>query len=229
MDFKKHRITGIDEKNGRVKIFTLAPIDGKNIGFSPGQFVKIYNPDKTLFRPYSIASAPESGTLEFAIKMVDGQFTKYLDGLKIGNELLIEGPFGHFHYSGEEKAAFVAGGVGITPVMGMIRSIGLGKKNGNFFLFYSAKTCDDFIYLEELERIKKNKNVKIVFAATREENPKIDCETRRIDAEMIKERISNPEEFNWYACGPLKMVLEIKAMLVGLGVQENKIKIEGWG
>jgi len=230
MEFKKYKITNISDTADKIRIFLLEPVDGINIAFKPGQFVKIYDLERKMFRPYSMTSLSSANILEFAIKLEGGSFTSYLASLKAGDCVWIEGPLGHFYYNGENKVAFIAGGIGIAPLIGMIREIAAEKKSGDFILFYSAKSSSDFAYFEELKKLGKlQKNIKIVFALTREKPDSGDWELKRIDADMIKKYVPNPGEFHWYVCGPLKMTFGLKDVLLKLGIRPENIKFEGWG
>ena len=216
------------EKTADTKIFRMEPRDGKNIKFRPGQFVKIIKPGTSEFRPYSIASPPEWNFLEFVIRMVGGKFTSYLDSLKEGEELEVEGPLGYVQYGGEKRCIFVAAGTGIAPIMSMLRTIESKNISGEFYLFYSNKTKDETAYLEELRRMHDAGKIKVVFTFTREEVPGF--EHGRIGEEMLKKYL--PEElggFKVFMCGKMEMVLSLKEIFEKLGVKKENIRFEGWG
>ena len=73
------------------------------------------------------------------------------------------------------------------------------------------------------------KNLKIVYTITRETPDGWKGELGRIDKEMIERNCPDVSERNWFMCGPLVMVTELKKTLVGLGVPERNVKFEGWG
>jgi ferredoxin-NADP reductase len=230
MEFKKYRIASLSDGADKIRVFKLEPVDGVNISFKPGQFIKLYDSERKTFRPYSIASLPSDNQLELAIKLECGIFTTYLATLHEGDFLWVEGPLGHFHYDGEEKACFIAGGVGIAPIVGMLRDVAHQRFCGNYVLFYSTKHAEDFTYQDELARIAKEKPcVKVVFTVTQPPSSDWKGETGRIDAAMIQKHVPDPEKHKWYICGPLKMTIAMKDILLGLGVPKDKIQFEGWG
>ncbi|MGC8899379.1 MAG: ferredoxin--NADP reductase [Candidatus Micrarchaeia archaeon] len=216
------------EKIGDTKIFRMEPEDGKNIQFRPGQFVKIIKPETNEFRPYSISSIPEWNFLEFVIRMVGGKFTSYLDGLKEGDRVEVEGPLGHVQYKGEKKCIFVAAGTGIAPIISMLRCIRKKEIEGDFYLFYSNKTKNETVYFDELKKMNNEGKVRVVFTCTREEVPGF--ESGRVGEEMLKKYL--PEElddFKVFMCGKMEMMLSLKEIFEKLGVKKENVKFEGWG
>ncbi|MEM4194992.1 MAG: FAD-dependent oxidoreductase [Candidatus Anstonellales archaeon] len=216
------------EMVGNTKIFRMEPKDGKNINFLPGQFAKIIKPGTNEFRPYSIASLPEWNFLEFAIRMVGGKFTSYLDGLKEGDSVEVEGPLGHIGYDEEKKCIFVAAGTGIAPVISMLRRIKENKIDGEFYLFYSNRTKSDTVYFDELKKMSDDGRIKAIFTFTGEEFPGF--EKGRISEEMMKKYLPKElGEFKVFMCGKMEMVLSLKEIFERLGVKKENIKFEGWG
>jgi len=228
-----YRINEIEECCNDIKIFRLSPIKG-NIDYKAGHFLMLHILDErgesTDKRPYSIASSPTQEYIELAIKMVGGRFTSELDKVEEGVLVGVEGPYGSFTYKEQNKCAFIAGGTGIAPFMGMLRYIDVQRKKGNFILLYSCRKKDEILYADELmELAEKNQDVSFVCFLTREEPEGWKGELGRIDKERIQKYTANPEEYDWYICGPVKMTLSIKEILIGLGVPEGKISLEGWG
>jgi len=138
---------------GEVKVLRLLP--SQNVSFQAGQFFRLWGEvgGKKIFRPYSIASPPSFPYMEFAIHILEkGTFTKgFVDKLKVGDEVEVDGPFGHFTYD-EGDAVFVAGGVGIAPIMSILRRISredLYRKH-RYTLYYSSRSPSSTPYLSEL-------------------------------------------------------------------------------
>jgi len=234
MQIERYRIESIENPISDVKIFRLQSEDGKVLRFLPGQFVFIHLLDaegkSIIKRPYSIASSPSDPYLEFGIEMRSGDMTKRLDKLKAGEGVGVEGPFGKMALTQEKKAAFIAGGVGITPFMSMIRFICVKKAEGSFVLFYSVRSIDKILYKDELERLqKKNPALKVVITITRETPPDWIGECGRISKEMIAKHLDKASETEWFLCGSPEMVKGVRSCLEGLGVDQKKIKMEGWG
>lgn len=230
----RYRIASIDVPAAGTKILRLEPIDGAVPPFKPGQWVFLHlldgNGASVDKRPYSIASAPSAPYLEFCIEMRNGAFTGRLDKVAVGSVLGVEGPQGRMTYNGEKKAAFIAGGCGITPVLSMLRYIADKGISGEFVLFYSVRTKDRLLYAEELERLQKqNPSIKTVITLTREAPKEWVGECGRLSHEMISRHAGTPAGFEWWMCGPVEMVKNMRVCLAGMGVDEKKIRMEAWG
>jgi len=138
---------------GEVKVVKLLP--DKEVAFEAGQFFRLWGEveGKRIFRPYSVASPPSYPYLEFAIHILErGTFTKgFVDGLKVGDRVEVDGPFGHFTLK-EGDAVFVAGGVGIAPIMSLLRHISaqaLYRKH-RYTLYYSSRHLHSTPFLSEI-------------------------------------------------------------------------------
>ncbi len=230
----KYRVTSIKQEADSVKVFRLEPLEGRVMNYKPGQFVFLHFLDEkgesTIKRAYSIASSPDLPYLELAIKMIGGEFTSKLDLVREGEILGVDGPHGHMAYNDESKTAMVCGGCGVAPMMGILRQIAKKQTKGDFILFYSVRNRDQIQYREELEEIRrKNPAVRLVITLTREEPAGWPGEYGRISWEMLKKHSPDPREFNWFMCGPVKMLGELRTSLVQGGVDKKKIKMEGWG
>lgn len=201
------RIKRIEHEDG---IYYLL-LDKKDFEFKVGQFVKLeYN---GIVRAYSIASNKE---LEFCIRDVGGAFTSNLKNMKVGDEIKVIGPYGHFVYEGEKKALFFAAGTGIAPIRAIIQEINEKDIKGEFYLFYTAKRMP-MPYYKELNEQKK---VKVIFVLTEEERKGF--EHKRIDQEMVNKYVKDPKEFVGFICGPLGFARAMKDIV-------GNAKIEAWG
>lgn len=217
----------------RIKIFTLSPDDGKNIQFSPGQFAVLFRMEDDKFgisRPYSIASSPLNPDLRFVIKITGGEFTSFLDSLKPGAKLGVAAPFGHFSYKDEDKIICLAAGTGAAPMIGMFEYIAQKKKAGKFTLFCSAKTqgmrlCKDLMH----SFLAQNPHIKLVHSLTQEKPENWEGELGRISAEMVKKHADCIPEAVVFICGPTEFAKSMKEIMLSLGADEKKIKIEAWG
>jgi ferredoxin-NADP reductase len=106
-------------------------------------------------RDYSLSSAPQSGEYEITIvKAPHGEMSGwFLDTAEVGDTLEILGPIGkHFIWSAKAPApaTLIAGGVGVTPLMSILREHRLSQSTSPIRLFYSARTADDLIFREEV-------------------------------------------------------------------------------
>ena len=125
---------------------------------------------------------------------------------------------------------FIAGGIGITPFLSIIRD----QKHKNFprriTLFYSNRRPEDTTFKKELESIQHN-NFQLICTITNlaESKKKWTKETGRISAGLIKKYITDIKEPVYYIVGLLEMVADMRKMLIDLEVGEEQIKIESFG
>ncbi len=207
----------------------LKPEDGEHIEYTPGQFMLLTLPCGVK-RAYSIVSAPGAEFLEFGIKLVDGEFTSRLPVTDEGEKILVEGPLGPLMYEPLGEYVLIAGGVGITPMMSVLRARD-GKECRKDVLFYSSRTRDGLIYFDELEKLeKRNECLQIVFTLTREAPKNWKYENGHVDAKMIKKYVKGFEKKRYFVCGPAKMVDGLKKVILeDLQIPNANCTFEGWG
>ena len=202
----------------------------KPITFVAGQYVSVFLPGKKP-APFSIASSPEQhDALELGVEVV-GPVTTAMSQMKVGDRVPLKGPFGKFVMTDtEQQVCYLAGGVGITPFMSMLRWIRDTHQDGRHAtLFYSCKTQDQFLWREELETMMREcPNMKIILTITREAPPSWPHKTGRIDEKMIREAITDVPGTVYYSCGPVPLIDAMFALLRTMGVPESNLKREPW-
>ncbi len=204
--------------------FTLVVETKQKISFKPGQFFFLKLDNRKLYarHPFSVSSSPSEKNLCFTIKL-SGRFTQEALKLKPGDEIKIEGPFGNFIIDGENKdLVFIAGGVGITPFMSMIKENQNKEAKYNIILFYSSKTEKDIIFKKQLDLIKENW-FKKKYIITRENIKKQDYESGRINKAMLIKHIQDFKNKKFYICGPQKMNHSVSQILREQGVKKTDI------
>ena len=210
-------------------VFTLRLKPNKKLNFKPGQFCFLrINKDKLYARhPFTISSSPNEDTLDFTMK-ITGRFTKIASQLKKGEEVIVDGPFGAFTIEDNKKdLVFIAGGVGITPFISMIKDrLHLDKKQ-NITLLYGAKTKESIIFRKELDKVNK-KWFKKIYVLSKEEKSSEDWKKGYINSELIKNNVDNLENSLFYICGPEQMKDEMIKILKNIGIKKQNIKIESF-
>ncbi len=226
---KIHILNSIEEIAEDIFALRMVPEDGEPIPHSPGQFMLLSLPSGTK-RAYSIASSPKENFLEFAIKNVGGEFTSSLPGLKTGDKITVEGPLGPLAYDTCGEYVLIAGGVGITPMLSILRERDGKEGCAHATLFYSARTKTGLAYFKELKEIdSRNENLTSVFTLTRENPEGWKYETGHIDLEMLKKYLTDFEKKKYFVCGPMKMVDSFREILIReLKVPEENCTFEGW-
>ncbi len=104
--------------------------------------------------PFTLSSHPYDETLRITVKGL-GDYTKDLSSkLKKGNEVLVEGPYGHFSssYIKEADQIWIAGGIGITPFLSLARDM----HPNQIHLFWCVNKVEEAVYAKELQEISKH-------------------------------------------------------------------------
>jgi ferredoxin-NADP reductase len=143
----------------------------------------------------------------------------------------IEGPFGSMTLPQNSTRSLVmlAGGIGITPFLSMIRQAQHDNRAGEMFLFYSNRRLEDAPYFVELQQIAQNyPNLKFVPTMTDVTNSAQPWtgETGYITAEMLAKYLGDLNIPNFFIAGPPTMVFAIGQMLNKAGVIDDNVRTE---
>lgn len=214
-----------------VKSFRFAVSD--DVDFKPGQFffVTIRINSKEVTKHFSFSNSPtEKGYIEFTKRLTDSEFSKALDRLKEGDWAKIKMPYGQFTFQGEyEKIAFLAGGIGITPIRSICKYACDKKFSADMIVVYGSKTERDIVFHEDLLAMEaENRNLKVVYTVDNSKDKDAwKGRTGFITAEMIREEMPDYRERLFYICGPPKMVDYLRTLLSDeLKIPQERMKIE---
>ncbi len=182
-------------------------------------------------RAFSLASAPFDPDLMIATRMRDTAFKRVLRKTPAGLELKIDGPSGSFvlHRRAERPAVFLAGGIGITPFLSIIREAAHDKAPHQIYLFYSNRRPEDAAFLDGLtEAAKQNSNFHLIATMTEmgKSHREWKGETGFINKEMLAKHLPTLEGPIYYLAGPPAMVAAMRRMLTEAGVDEDDIRTE---
>jgi len=231
--------------DGRPKRLTVTMLDSKEyaddvkwfrfrlsepIEFVPGQFIDLRFPGETRFHAFSIANSPKNTEeIELIVKK-EQDFTTKLFGLAEGMELESIAPMGQFMHDLDGDIVTIAGGVGITPFLSLLRwARDFRINNQQFWLFLSNRTRDRIVCEDELRELDKLENLHVVLTLTREEPEGWDGELGHFDKEKLLKHLDSFEGKIFYTCGPGRMVDAIVKLLTDAGVPNEKIRHESWG
>jgi ferredoxin-NADP reductase len=205
--------------------------------FKPGQSadVTLFNPPETdsegNTRTFSIASSPFENQLTFATRMRDTAFKRSLKKMPLGTDVKIDSPMGSFtlHKNSAKPAVFLAGGIGITPFVSIVRQADHDRLPHKLYLFYSNRRPEDTPFLDTLqmlERSNPNFQLECTMTEMRQSKREWNGETGLINQEMLSRHLTNLQGPIYYVAGPPAMVAGMKKMLVGAGVDEDDIRAE---
>ncbi len=195
--------------------------------YEPGQyvfvrFIKSEIPKES--HPFSISSAPAAGGNSLSVMVKEsGDYTRLIGELKNGDLATLEGPYGNFFDIGSQTAktplVMLAGGIGITPILSILRSqieMNTGRK---MVLVWGLSSKEDLLLLEELQEMKQNyDHFSYYITLSQEEAEPFDH--GQITSEYLQ-RIGIDQfypEADFFICGPPSMMEAMKAIL-----RENKV------
>jgi glycine betaine catabolism B len=203
----------------------------KKLDFIPGQFLEWTLPhskidSRGIRRFFSIASSPTDGHIRLVTKTNPGpsSFKKALLNMKPGDKISVSSLEGEFTMpKNNAKLAFIAGGVGITPFLSMIKYLQDKKQNKDIVLFYANKTADEIAF-KNFFKESAGIGLKTVYVVT--ENPPSGWtgQTGFITPEMIRNQMSDWKDRIFYVSGPEPMVMAYEKMLAQMGVARRQIK-----
>ena len=225
-DVMKFRIArgGIDYTAGQYAFFKLDHISGDVKG---------------PIRHFSIASSPtEQDHILISTRIRDTQYKQKLASLKEGAKILVWGPEGEFvlHDDYSKPAVFLSGGIGVTPFRSMIKYATDKQLPIKITMFDSNKNQQNILYKEEFDRwADQNKNFKVIYAVTEEEQEAINSnwsgERGRIGKLMLERHLSKGEIGNaiFYICGPPGMLKAMQELLQKeMQIPKDRFKVEAF-
>jgi ferredoxin-NADP reductase len=211
--------------------------DGYDLEFKTGQFITLYWPDTPNYkRAYSLSScAQDRGFYEVTVKRDGKMGTRIVDWAKVGDRLGVLPPTGKFLPVWEPPGKHlicIAGGSGVTPFRGFVREATRRKLDTRITILYSVRTTNDIIFNNEFRQLEQeNPNVKFHVTCTRlPDNDPWSGRRGRIDADWIKQHITDTANTFFYACGPTTLVEATEHLVVHeMGIPKAQMLLEKWG
>ena len=204
--------------------------------FKPGQAIDLILDDPQLgedsrVHAFSIVSAPHEANLTVTTRMRDSAYKRALGRLEPGAGVSIDGPFGSMtlHNKVSRAACFIAGGIGITPFMSMLRHAFKTESAHRLMLIYSNRRPEDAAFLAELQgHARQHERFQLVATMTDmdKSSQSWSGETARIDAAFltrVSARLASPI---FYAAGPPALVAGVRAELTAAGIDDDDIRSE---
>lgn len=233
---KAWRIEGVIPERGDISTVVLKPSRLRarrfdRFRFEPGQFAWITidgSPFAITRHPFSISSSAEkAGRVALSIKAA-GDFTREIGSLKPGATVYLDGPHGAFTMDRRDGPGlvFVGAGVGITPLMSMIRTMADRGDLRPCYLFFGNREWEDVPFREEIEELKRRLNLEVVHVLSRPPEG-WDGEEGRIGAAVLARHL--PERYRslqYFICGPDPMMDAAEDALVRLGVPRRRVHSE---
>jgi ferredoxin-NADP reductase len=184
-----------------------------------------YQDEKGLRRHISLVTSPtEMGVVGLATRLRDTAFKRTLAELEVGDEVAVEGPKGSFLLPEHTSVdyVFIAGGIGITVFRSMLRYIADEGLPYRVTLVYSNRDRESAAFLDELEELERRiDGLRVVLTITEQEG--WEGESRRIDADMLRDHLGDLETHRFYVAGPPAMAESVSESLLAAGVPEEQV------
>jgi len=230
---RPYTIEEVRKERGNSWTLTLRPDGHKGMAFKPGQFAWLTvgrSPFAIREHPFSFSSsAMETDIVRMTIKEL-GDFTSRIGEVAPGTRAYLDGPYGSFTTDGNlaRGYCFVVGGVGMTPVMSILRTMKDRHDTRPVLLIYGSRTWEEVTFREELEGLHEHLKMKIVHVL---EAPPADWkgEAGWISAELMARYLpENRMELEYFICGPEPMQKAIQIALDRLGLPMENVQSESF-
>jgi predicted ferric reductase len=228
---RPYRVSEVRQERGDTTTLVMQPDGHPGFHFSPGQFGWLMvwgSPFKITGHPFSFSSsaAAKGGRVEMSIRNL-GDFTKEIQRVPVGKRVYLDGPYGAFTIGNPaDMHVLIAGGVGVTPMMSMIRTLADRGDKRPVILLYGSKDRESITFCEELEVLKARLDLTVVHVLA---NPPAGWtgEQGFIDAELFKRHLPPPySDHEYFICGPGVMMDAIEKALGEMGVPMAKYHSE---
>ncbi len=242
--WRPFRIARIVEESSVIRSFHLEPADGKGIaGHEAGQHLPIrVRPDRSaepVLRTYTLSTAPSDGFYRLSVKRQGLVSNNLHDDLSVGDVIEARAPAGRFIIDPLEArpAVLLAAGVGITPMLAMLRSIvfeGLRKRRIRpTFLFIAARSVAERAFDKEIAELAARAEgaVRVIrlLDVTDGAAPGVDFDTEgRISTDLFRQTLPF-DGYDFYMCGPPPFMQGLDDQLSDIGVPDARIYAEAFG
>jgi len=240
--WRPYAIERIEDESVSIRSFYLSPKEGANVDFSPGQFltVRAVVNGKNLVRTYTVSSAPSDALYRISVKR-DGEFSSYLhDQANVGDVIQLRAPTGDFIFDASEHrpALLIAAGVGITPMISMLRhslveSVRV-RHMRNIHLLLIARNATERAFYEEIQKLAQDfpGQFQVTWCLTQPEDslqPGLDFQHHGRLTDTILDEVIDASETDIYLCGPAGFMQNTYDLLCDLDIADERIFAEAFG
>ncbi|AYF44985.1 putative flavohemoprotein [Halobacteriovorax sp. BALOs_7] len=236
--FKEFKVEKKVDESEIITSFYLRPSDNSKLpSFTAGQYITVRVPYDgiTTMRNYSLSDYPVKDLLRISVKREegspDGYVSNYLHSkLSVGDTLEVAAPVGDFTYKKSENGSvFLAGGIGITPLLSMVKAALIeGEPRVEFIHANKSRSVQAF--KNELSDLsEKYKCFAPLYFYENSSEELADNEYEGFITKDFLEKRNFDLNSNFYICGPSAFMAMMKKHLLELGVDPSKIFIEFFG
>lgn len=223
-------VVALERERGDCWTLRLKPLGHAGLKFRPGQFAWFTldeSPMSMQQHPFSLSGSAERSEIRFTASVV-GDFTASLGEVEPGTRAWVEGPMGSFKADPDPEVGLfmVAGGIGITPMLSMLRTWRDRGERRRILLIYANPTLADVTFHDELEQLKAGLDLEVIHVL--EEPPEgWTGATGQVDAELLRaclERFAEPAQY--LCCGPEPLMDLVESTWRRRGVDWRRVYTE---
>ncbi|HOE40741.1 MAG TPA: 2Fe-2S iron-sulfur cluster-binding protein [Rhodoferax sp.] len=237
--------------------FYLTPVDGAELPpFKPGQFLTfqlqptvaddVPQRQRPITRCYSLSDQPDPRHYRITIKRVPppasqpglpaGLSSNHChDHVQVGDVLQVKAPSGHFHLDVASLApvVLVGGGIGITPMMSMLRWCQAEQPGRTVHLFYGLRNSAEHAFKQTLEQLASTHSqvhLNVVYSQPGPDDVlgRDYQHTGHITVALLRQQLPLGA-YQFYVCGPAPMMEALVPELLAWGVPQQDVHFEAFG
>lgn len=205
------------------------------VAFTAGQYLdwtmNVRSPDnRGNRRSFTIASAPSENIVRLGVKFYPGAsaYKQAMLSMKPGDVVYGSQLAGEFTLpkNADEKLAFLAGGIGVTPFRSIIQEMVLSGDKRDAVLFYGNNRVDEIAYADVFDRAESELGLRTIYAVAQGAPANTNMHAGFIDFELITRELPDYKDRTFYISGPRAMVTRFEKVLKELGVGHRRIKTD---
>ena len=231
---KSFTVAKVIRENNSMTTLVMAPNRG-SFSYKPGQFGFLSVKDPALSgeaHPFSFSSSPgRDASVSMTIRAL-GDWTGKVKEIRPGSQARIDGPYGRFSpllYPEEEPVVLIAGGVGITPMLSIVRYYEKKNRNKPVLLLWCARDRRDLIARADWERCREEMQ-HFAFCPVLSRDEGGPGYHGRISRDILEKALGesgiSAGAARFYFCGPAPLEQAVRAILKDLGVPRSRIVSE---
>ena len=238
MFLQKLRVISVTKQPTEVLKINFETSNGEMFNYQAGQFLTLVFEvnGKELRRSYSFCSSPDvNEPISIAVKLVEnGEISRFIHHqLQKGDEVDSAEPNGQFVYQPDAESLrtifLFAAGVGITPLLSILKTALVRERNSKIVLVYSSRSADDTLFADEILKWQENfsDRLKVVHLYSNSKN----LLRARLNGILINQLVNEYMEFEkddslFYTCGPVDYMDVCRITLLSSGIKPYQIKRE---
>ncbi len=253
--FQSYIVIGKVQESEKVVSIYLKPNEGSAPSFKAGQFITLKIPELTddrgneVVRTYTVSNAPHEGSYRISIKRLSGNEDSSLNGMAsnylhdevfLGDLLQVKAPQGDFHWQddSERPVVLLAAGIGITPMISMVRHAIREQVRSRRFqhitLVVAARDSVDQVFRDELSHLLEAAEgyLRVCWCFTQPGAGMVKGRDYQVEGRpngALLQSLLPLADYDFYLCGPGLFMQEMHESLSALGVQAQRIFSEAFG